>query len=181
MNENPYQTPKETASGFGAKSTPTYGRAYVNQVPVIATLLLVQGVFLFFMAVVLVANGVMLFQFDMFNVPEFDVNDPEAQEKIAMVKRIAFWVMGGMGAAVGSLGVLHIAAGIMAFQYRGRTLGIVALVLGLGAMLTCYCAPTAIGLAIYGMIIYMHPGVKKAFEMKQAGMTNHEIQSQFTH
>ncbi len=179
--DNPFQSPQNMPSLHDAKFKPGFGRGYVNQVPIIATLLLVQGALMFLMALIFAMNSVMFTQFDMFAMqpPGAPQPDPETQQKIAEMSRMVFWAMGILGAAVGSLGILHIVAGILAFQYRGRRLTIVTLVLGLSGVLTCYCAPTSIGLLIYGLIIYMHPAVKQAFVMKESGLSNNDIQSHF--
>src|SRR5258706_6518914 len=69
------------------------------------------------------------------------------------------------GAFLAVTGGLNITAGIKNLKYRSRTLGITALCIGALAMFTCYCAPTAIGLMIYGFIIYLNQEVGGAFEM----------------
>lgn len=181
--DNPFQSPQNMPSKHDAKFKPGVGRGYVNQVPIIATLLLVQGALMFLMALIFAMNSVMFTQFDMFAMETLGgpQPDPEAQKEIAQMGRIVFWATGILGAVVCLLGILHIVAGILAFQYRGRRLTIVTLVLGLSGIVTCYCAPTSIGLLVYGLIIYMHPAVKRAFVMKKSGLSNSDIQSLFFH
>lgn len=64
------------------------------------------------------------------------------------------------------IAILHIWAGIQNFRYRQRVLGIVAVAAGLTTSITCYCAPTAIGLAIYGLIVYLNVDVAAEFRIR---------------
>ena len=61
-------------------------------------------------------------------------------------------------------GALRIYAGVNNIKHRRRTLGIVSLCFGAITALTFYCLPTSIGLLIYGLIIYLNPEVKRAFD-----------------
>ena len=90
-------------------------------------------------------------------------------------------VIGGIYILIGGLllgvGGLNIVAGIKNLKYRGRTLGITALSLGGLAIFGCYCAPTAIGLLIYGLIIYLNQDVSRAFAMGEQGATPEQIKN----
>src|SRR5205823_5880308 len=66
-------------------------------------------------------------------------------------------------------GLLRIVAGLFNIRYRRRGLGIAALAVGLVTMMTAYCAPTAIGLAVYGLIVYLNEPVVLAFQMGDSG------------
>jgi hypothetical protein len=46
-------------------------------------------------------------------------------------------------------------------------------------MMTAYCAPTAIALAIYGLIVYVNEPVIAAFQMGSRGKTPAEINAAF--
>jgi hypothetical protein len=74
---------------------------------------------------------------------------------------------------------MHFMAAYFGFKYKYRVFGIVTMIAGLGAMLTCYCAPTAIGLGVYGMIIYFNPAVAKAFALAKSGMKKDQILANF--
>jgi hypothetical protein len=76
-------------------------------------------------------------------------------------------------------GALRIAAGFFNWSYRRRTLGMTALGVGLATIITGYCAPTAIALAIYGLIVYLNESVMAAFELGAQGRTKAEIQAAF--
>jgi hypothetical protein len=77
-------------------------------------------------------------------------------------------------------GMLQVFAGIKNLWFRGRVLGIVALVSNVGTLITCYCAPTAIALMIFGLIVYLNQQVAEAFRMGQAGATRGEVLLAFT-
>ena len=76
-------------------------------------------------------------------------------------------------------GLLRLYAGIQNFRFRGRTLGIISFSVGLFSMLGCYCAPTSIGVFVYGLIVYLNPAVKAAFEMGEQGMNGDQILASF--
>ena len=76
----------------------------------------------------------------------------------------------GFGAFVLVIGILHIVAGIRVLKYRGRGMIMATWLLGLLASITIYCAPTSIGLAIWGLIVFLNPAVKTAFKMVEDGM-----------
>jgi hypothetical protein len=61
-------------------------------------------------------------------------------------------------------GTLKIVAGIRNLQLRGRKLGLAAFVSCLAALPSCYCAPTALALGVFGFIVYLDPDVRRAFE-----------------
>ena len=85
-----------------------------------------------------------------------------------------------MGAPVLISGILRIVAGYQNYQFKGRMLGFVSFILGMSSMLSCYCAPTAIGVLVYGLIIYLNPAVTAAFQMAREGRTGNEILAAFT-
>jgi len=87
----------------------------------------------------------------------------------------AFYLL--MGGALVAAGGLNIVAGVKNLKYRSRTLGIAALAIGGLGMFTCYCAPTAIGLLIYGLIIYLNEDVRRAFEMGEQGASPDQIKN----
>jgi hypothetical protein len=70
-------------------------------------------------------------------------------------------------------------AGIRNYKFRGRTLGLIALGGGMVTVMTCYCAPTAIGLGVYGLITYLNPEVAQAFAMGEAGTSRDDILSAY--
>ena len=84
-------------------------------------------------------------------------------------------VYGGMAAAGIIPGLLQIAAGIANLRLKGRTFGIVALVAGMLSVGTCYCTPTAVGLLVYGLIIYLNDTTKQVFALGNEGKSWRDI------
>ena len=142
------------------------GRGLVGHVPIVAVLLIVQGAlesclglfFLAFAALSLVLPAEAL-----------GGMDPRGMA-------ILMLIVGVPGVVCGPL---RIAAGLCNWSYRRRKLGITALGVGLAAIVTGYCAPTAIALAIYGLIVYVNESVVAAFELGTRGRSKAEIQATF--
>jgi hypothetical protein len=97
----------------------------------------------------------------------------EEEQVLTMIGGI-YILLGGLFLGVGGL---NIAAGIKNLKYRGRTLGIIALSLGVLSIFGCYCSPTAIGLLIYGLIIYLNQDVSRAFAMGEQGASPEQIKN----
>jgi hypothetical protein len=142
------------------------GRGLVGHVPIVAILLIVQGVLEVLLG--LFYGGLALM---MLILPEEALDDMDFRSLSILLAIIAVPAI--------ACGALRIAAGLANWQYRRRTLGLVALAAGLGAMFTGYCAPTAIGLAIYGLIVYVNESVIAAFELGEKKNSKAEIQAAF--
>ena len=84
-----------------------------------------------------------------------------------------------MSVGAGILSFMHFLAAYFGFNYKHRVFGIATMILGLTTVFTFYCAPTSIGLAVYGLIIYFNPAVVKAFQLRKAGMDKQEMLAQF--
>ncbi len=155
---------------------PTHGgRGHVQQIPVIASLLLAQGVLLLLYGLMMGGFAIFFTQSDMF-LPQ-DANRPqEVDEMVGWILPLVYGIMGGV---VAILSIFHFVAAYLNFNYKGRTFGIVTMACGLVSSFTCYCAPTAIGLLVYGLIIYFKPAVSHAFELRRSGMTKQQILEQF--
>ncbi len=146
-----------------------------NQIPVVAILMIVQGALELLMAGLLYFAAIFLpTLFDqMQQNPAFGpAARPEDRE---MMRTLVPLIYGSMGTAALIAGVLHLIAGIRNVSYRGRTIGLVALFLGLVSIGTCYCAPTTIGLTVYGLIVYFNAQSVRAFELGQQGLRSAEI------
>lgn len=83
-------------------------------------------------------------------------------------------IYGTIGAAVLLVGVLNIIAGYRVMTMRNRVLGLVALFTNVVTLMTCYCAPTAIAMMVYGLIVLFQSDVGLAFEMVARGATPEE-------
>ncbi len=148
----------------------------VRQVPVVAVLSIVQGALECLAGVFYAAMGPMM-RTILENVAR---QQPEARTELPTgfaAGMTAFYVAGGL--VVLAVGVLRIVAGIRGLSYRGRVLGIVSLAAGLLSVLTCYCLPTSLALAVYGLIVYLNADVARAFEMGEQGASKAEVQAAF--
>lgn len=67
-----------------------------------------------------------------------------------------------------ALGALKVFAGTRNLQYRNRGLGVIALFTGLLSLLPCFCLPSALAIMVYGLVVYQHRNVKRAFAARQA-------------
>lgn len=129
-----------------------------------------------FYAAMMTFYALMMTQTDVFTPP----NARQAPEVKAMVESILTITFAVMSGVVGFLSFFYFVSAYFAFNYKGRLFGIVTMTLGaVMSVFTCYCAPTAIGLSVYGMIIYLNPAVKQAFEMRKSGLKGKQILEQF--
>src|SRR5215208_6038944 len=140
------------------------GRGLVGHVPLVAICLIVQGVLEIVMALFFVLFGIL-----------FLISpDPNLASYRALGLIMVIFALPGF-----VCGPLRIFAGIANLRHRRRLLGMTALGLGLLTMMTGYCAPTSIGLAVYGLIVYLNDSVIEAFAMGDAGKSNADIQAVF--
>jgi hypothetical protein len=178
--DNPYQSPEEPCSPFGRGSpnNPSLRpRGLVNHVRAVAILMILQGVLDLVMACVLGAMaalmGHLIFHQEMQQHPPNGGPSPEQMFSIFTV------MYGVMAVVVLAVAALHIVAGVQNLRFRGRTLGIVALASGVLTFFTFWCLPTALGLAIYGLIVYLNRSVSEAFRMSKAGCSYDKIFNTF--
>ena len=61
-------------------------------------------------------------------------------------------------------GVLKVVVGIRNYHWKSWHLGVLALSTSIVSLGTCFCAPTALVLTIYGFIVYFDPHVRRAFQ-----------------
>jgi hypothetical protein len=173
---NPY-----SSSNFGDRVADSGGLqrmmnpTILSQIRVVAILLIVHGVLLLVMGVFLVVLAVAMPQ--MLIAQQQKMPQQPGAPDLSQMKTILTATYGIMGLAGLIPGVIQIIAGIRNLRLRGRTFGLVAIISGAISLGTCYCAPTAIGLLIYGLIIYLHDTAKQAFELGEQGKTWREIES----
>ena len=175
MTDNPFHAPQQSFTpGKMNKPGQLPGLSYVNQINVIAILMLVQGALLMLMSAFAF--------FYAFGMPAIFRAIPEDERGEEFPEEVLFYftLIGGLiGGFLLLLALMHFLAGYWGMNFKGRLFGITTLVLGLASSLTFYCAPTAIGLAVYGLIIYFNGAVQQAFEMRDKGMPKDEIVRQF--
>ena len=183
FNSNPYSP---TAQGTG---TQTVGgiplpagqkRGMVNQVTVLGVLMVIQGVIdLLAGAVVAVYAWLMPTIFDELQKQQAAQGGgpgPPMPPDMSM-----YMAIGGsiLAAAIVLAGILLIYSGIGVTRFERRTTAFVALAGGMITLLTCYCFPTSLALAIYGMIVLLSQPVTLAFSIRQQGHDPGEIQRAF--
>jgi hypothetical protein len=107
----------------------------------------------------------------------------EAQATDEMPPEQFFWVFGGIYLAIGVValasGILRIVAGVQNYRFKSRILGLVSIIVGVAPVFTCYCAPSAIGMLVYGLIIHLDPAVVAAFKMVAEGKTAGQVLAAF--
>jgi hypothetical protein len=144
----------------------------VNHVPIVAGLLIAQGILETLMGTFLIVMGIVV---KVGAGDELRRSNPGAPFDLS---NLGLLIYGGMGALNLTVGILNITAGVKNVKYRGRVLGIVALCSGLLTLFPCYCFPTAMMLLVYGLVVYLNPEVVRAFEMGE-GLTPAEIKAAF--
>jgi hypothetical protein len=176
FSDNPYASPDPQSAALGGPGTgvrpAAASQGMVKHVTVIAILMIVQGALETLMGLGLVAMGGLfpvMMQMEMQDVDPPPEMPPEAMSWILLV------VYGGLGVLTLIAAGLHIVAGIRNYSFRGRVLGMVALGGGMVTMFTCYCAPTAVALGVYGLVTYLNPEVAQAFALRESGKTREEI------
>ena len=80
-------------------------------------------------------------------------------------------ITSGVMAACGFIpGVLQMVAGFMSLWLKGYTTGLIAIGSSVAMVVACYCAPTALILFFYGLVIYLLPTTRRAFALAQQGL-----------
>ncbi|HEY2410778.1 MAG TPA: hypothetical protein VGI40_00965 [Pirellulaceae bacterium] len=177
---NPYQTPAFDPRQFQdqpAGPAAAYGPNWVGQVRIFAVLNAVQGILEVLMGLMLTAIGGMLPMITQMKEVK------EAKTPEGMPPEQFFWLFGAIYIAIGlialSSGILRIVAGVQNYRFKSRVLGLVSVIVGVAPIFTCYCAPTAIGMLVYGLIIHLDPAVVAAFKMAAEGKTASQVLTAF--
>lgn len=169
-DSNPYAA--SASIGYGGTRPPSGSPAMVNQIRVVAILTIVHGVLACAAGLMYVAFGVLM----PFLMPTMPEGPPDGGFRPGSAPPawiyLVYFAM-GLPALIG--GAVQIFAGWRNYDLRNRTLGIVAVVGGVVASTTCYCAPTAIALTVYGLIVLLNNGVAQAFAWRAEGVTADEV------
>jgi hypothetical protein len=174
FSENPYQSPKadqpsqppQWSRDFSDAAAHAAGadRGLIGHVPIIAMLLIGQGI----LELMFCALG-----FGFLSIVYFG-----PQKDLGPFRGLGI-LLAVISAPTLISAFLRIAAGIFNLRYRRRGLGITALLFGLVTMMTGYCAPTAIALAVYGLVVYFNEPVMLAFRLGDSGRPLSEIRSAY--
>jgi hypothetical protein len=168
---NPYKTPDFTDQQQPMYPTSTSGlsSAVLIQQRVLACLLIIHGLLCSVMGLFLGAMAIMMPAQVMAQMKAQGNPVPPNMEMILIA------TYGTMAASGLIPGLVQVIAGVQNFRLRNRIFGLVAFGIGALATGTCYCAPTAIGLLIYGLVIGLHETTKRAYELAAKGHSYDEI------
>lgn len=162
---NPYQSPDDFSHTPVHLPSATGNSSTIVKVKVLAILMIVQGALEALLGLMLAGVGV-FFYFagqQMFAAQQRAGGGPPPPAWI-------FLIYLPVGLVLLAVAGIRIYAGIRNLSFKGRTLGIIAISCGLATSLTMYCAPTSIGLMIYGLIVYLDGNVAQAFKDVEAGL-----------
>lgn len=146
-----------------------------RQIPIVAALLITQGVLECLMGLYLAVMGPTMAAMFLALPSSGSSSSPPPPPEAAGVLAGMGIVFGAMGVAIIASAVLKFVAAARAFKYRGRVLGIVALASGVVSAMTCYCLPTALALGIYGLIVYLNDEAVRAFALGEQGLTPEQV------
>ncbi len=129
----------------------------VHQVRTVSILMIIQGSLTALVGLLYAALGPAMFA--LMQAQSSRTANP-ADETVLRLMLVFYLVM---GLALVVVGALNIFAGIRCLSFRGRTFAIVALFGNILPVFTGYCAPTSIGMLIYGLIVLFNGEVAAAF------------------
>jgi len=140
-----------------------------RQIKIVAILLIVEGSLEVLVGLFLAAMGPLMMSIIRSAPPPSSGGAPPPPPELFG----AIYVVMGLVTLVGA--ILKIVAGARNVKYRSRTLGFIALGSALLSFASCYCMPTALALAIYGIIVYVNDRSARAFQLGDSGMSADEI------
>ena len=178
--DNPYQSPEVPKDVRPLPrelpqpaARPARGRI-VDRIRLVAMLMIVQGVLDVALGVTLALMGgvgAWVISLDMERRGGPGIQNPE----------FFFWYMIAVYSILALLhvvpGLLHIWAGIRNYRCRGPALGIISMGIGVVTIFAMLCAPTAIALAVFGMIVYFSEEATEAFRLGGQGCDVAEIRA----
>jgi len=177
---NPYQTPAFDPKQFQDQPAYAPGAAndysWVSQIRIFAILNAVQGILEIPMGLFLSGLGIAmpaLQRLQKNNNPGQLGPNEESMFLFITVLYVA------IGIPLFISGILRVASAWQNYHFRGRILSLVSIIVGMATLFSCYCAPTAIGLLVYGLILHLNPAVSAAFEMGRQGRTADQILAAF--
>lgn len=164
MSYNPYQSP-ETSEPRATLPETTHVAAgpsqkIVGRIRLVAILMIVQGG-------LLIAIGILFGVLSLCSGMIVEESVRQGKAPIAADPEFYEWYLFVVYAVVAAIfsipGILQVWAGICNYRCRRRGLGIAALVTSLVTVFTILCAPTAIGLAVFGLIVYLDRNAVEVF------------------
>jgi hypothetical protein len=177
---NPYQSPAFDPRQFQdqpAGPAAAYAANWVSHIRIFSVLNAVQGLLEVLMGLMLAGIGVaMPFISKLKEVQEAKTDGEIPPEQVLWIAGAFYLVIGIVALASG---ILRIVAGVQNYRLKSRVLGLVSVIVGVAPVFTCYCAPTAIGMLVYGLIIHLDPAVVAAFKMVAQGKTASQVLAAF--
>lgn len=151
----------------------------VGQVQIVGVLMIVQGALDSLMAI-----GIAIYAFAMPMVFEEMQRDAAARGGPAtpLPPNAGFGMMVGgtvFALLIAAVGIATVVAGVRLLRFRGRVFGITMLCAGMMTLFTCYCFPTSVALAIYGLIVLLSSPVRLAFDLRSQEHDVASIQTAF--
>lgn len=137
------------------------GGRFVSQVPALGIVMMIHGAMILSLGIFLVVYGAF------FAAAAYDTPNPLAGPA-EVIAQLVVSSMVGIGLLQFLPGVLQIVAGWRARTYHSRGFAIAALVAGLLAMITCYCAPTSIAMLVWGLVVLLGKDVAARFASEEA-------------
>lgn len=155
-------------------------RGMIGHVPVLGVMMIVQGALELVMGLSVAGYAVFMPQFmQELRNEAVKQGGPGAAAPVPMPT----WVsIAGVTMAIAILLVsaMTIYSGINLLRLRGRLVAMLTLGAGLALVFTCYCFPTALALAIYGLITLLDPAVKQGFELRAQGHSVEDVKRWFS-
>lgn len=136
-----------------------FGSPIVAHVRVFAVVLAVHGVLLLLAGGFALVYGASL-AVSFGSMPEPSAEDPSFTRTFEGLLVGTMALMAFLHVGVGALQLL---AGLRLWKYQGRGLGIAAAVIGVITVVGCYCAPTSMGILIWGLIVLLNAAVAERF------------------
>jgi hypothetical protein len=150
----------------------------VSQVKTVSILMIVQGVLACLIGLFYIVMGPFMYYMMEQAKQEGGQPPPKEFELLFFTVMPIFYI--GVGMLNLTAGMLDIVAGIRCLRFRNRTFAIIALFSNIPCVLTCYCAPTAIGMMVYGLIVLFNEEVRRAFDLVAAGESVKSVTARFT-
>jgi hypothetical protein len=141
----------------------------VGQVKVVAILMIVNGALVLLVGIALSVLGAAILVG--VRQPQGAVVRPGEVAGVQIVS--AVYIV--LGLLVLTAGACNIMAGVGSLRFRGRGLALTALFFNIIPLITLWCAPTCLGVMIYGLIVMFNREVAEAFRLAAEGMPADEI------
>jgi hypothetical protein len=139
--------------------------------------MMIQGVLEFLMGLLYIGLGFGLPQLMRFQTQTQNQVPPEQMQMVQTFIVATYGVIGGVAMLAG---FIRFMSGFRGLTFRSHGMGLASHFLGLINLGTCYCMPTAMGVCVWGCIVYFNSEVKQAFRLRDQGHEPADIEMQFS-